>query len=413
MLGQYQSDIINSTPGSNAISPETLVQPIMKAKMTESLSREGALLYDRIVVKAGTSLLTGGGDRLDLKMMTSLVGQLASLHQRGARVLLVSSGAVAAGRHILNIDKERKDLPFRQVLAAVGQARLMHAYEQHFAGHDITVAQALLSRGDMVDRQGYLNIRNTLLALLDLRVIPVINENDVVAVEELEGEVFGDNDNLSAMVANLVDADLLVLLGEIEGLYTADPHLDPKAELVPRVEHVDEAVEAMGGGSWRESGRGGMSTKLEAAKLATSSGVAVAIAGGHQPDVLARLAYGEPVGTLFSPKASKMESRKRWMLSGLSTKGRLKVDSGAIEALRNGNRSLLPAGVTEVSGPFQRGDIIAVLSSEGTQVACGITSYGSEDLEIIKGQRSERIQELLGHQYGAEVVHRNNMVLLQ
>ena len=370
------------------------------------------LRYNRIVVKAGTSLLTGGTDHLDHKMMSTLVGQLAHLRQRGAQTVLVSSGAVAAGRQVLSVDKERKEVPFRQVLAAIGQGRLMQVYEQLFAEHNITVAQALLSRGDIDSRQGYLNIRNTLTALLDLGVIPVINENDVVAVEELEGEVFGDNDSLSAMVANLVDADLLVLLGEIEGLYTADPHMDPSAQLIPRVDNIDSSIDAMGGASWDRRGRGGMVTKLEAAKLATASGVAVAIVSGKQPDVLAKLSSGEATGTLFPPKASKMESRKRWMLSGLSTKGGLMVDNGAIEALSNGNRSLLPAGITEVQGPFNRGDIIAVLNPGGSKIACGITNYASADLDIIKGQRSEHIQELLGHEYGAEVVHRNNMVVL-
>ena len=370
------------------------------------------LIYHRIVVKGGTSLLTGGMDDLDLDVMANLVEQVASLHQEGAEIILVSSGAVAAGRQVLGLDKQRKDIPFRQVLASVGQGRLMQVYEQLFAEHGIPVAQALLSRRDITDRLGYLNIRNTLDALLELRVVPIINENDVVAVEELAGEVFGDNDNLSAMVANLVDADLLALIGEIEGLYTTDPHLDSNAKLIPRVERIDKAIENLGKHSWMGRGTGGMATKLEAAKLATASGVAVAIAGGRQPQVLTRLASGESIGTFFEPISSKMESRKRWMLSGLSTRGELVVDDGAVGALLNHNRSLLPAGITHVRGSFQRGDIILVLGPDGERVACGITNYSSDDTDRIKRVRSNKIEELLGYQYGAEVVHKNNMVLL-
>ncbi len=381
--------------GTKAISPE-----------------QKPLVYDRMVVKAGTRLLTGGTGHLDLERMATLVGQLARLHQKGVQVLLVSSGAVAAGRHVLGTRKDHKGTAFRQVLAAVGQSRLVQAYEQLFAWHGITVAQALLTRKDLTDRLGYLNIRNTLLALLDLGVITIINENDVVAVEELEGEVFGDNDNLSAMVANLVDADLLVMLGEVEGLYTADPRLDPNARLIERVEKIDAPIEALAGGSLDSQARGGMATKIEAARLATASGVATVIASGHQSDVLIRLAFGEGLGTFFPPTASKMESRKRWMLSGLSTRGELVVDAGAVQALRNSHRSLLPAGVKEVKGSFNRGDIIAITDSQGAQLACGIANYSSQDIVTIKGHRSERIQELLGYHYGDEVVHRNNMVVL-
>ncbi|MBI4298551.1 MAG: glutamate 5-kinase [Chloroflexi bacterium] len=373
---------------------------------------EKPLVYDRIVVKAGTRLLTGGSDRLDLGQMATLVGQMARLHQKGVQVLLVSSGAVAAGRQALGLPRERKEIPFRQVLAAVGQARLMQAYENLFAEHEITVAQALLTRGDVADRLGYLNIRNTLLALLDVRVIPIINENDVVAVEELQGEIFGDNDNLSAMVANLVDADLLVMLGEVEGMYTADPHRDPNAHLIERVEKIDAPIESLAGGSSDSQARGGMATKIEAARLATASGVATVIASGHQSDVLIRLAYGESLGTFFHPAANKMDSRKRWMLSGLSTRGQIVVDAGAVIALSNSHRSLLPAGVKKVKGSFNRGDIIAILDSQGLQLACGIANYGSQDIAIIRGQRSDHIEKLLGYHYGDEIVHRNNMVLL-
>jgi glutamate 5-kinase len=233
-----------------------------------------------------------------------------------------------------------------------------------------------------------------------------------VAVDELAGEVFGDNDNLSAMVANLVDADLLMMLGDVDGLYTADPHLDPDAKLIPVVERLNVDVEAMGGGSWDNSGQGGMATKLESAGRATATGVSVVIANGLEPEVVNRLAHGERIGTYLPATSTKMESRKRWMLSGVSTMGEIAVDEGASRALLNDNRSLLPAGVKEVRGAFERGQIVAILGAEADQIAAGIANYSSTELEAIKGAHSNRIEELLGHNYGAEVVHRNNMVVL-
>lgn len=379
---------------------------------TANRAKDSRFCFGRIVAKAGTSLLTRDGGHLNSEVMGSLVKQIAHLQRQGVEMMLVTSGAVAAGRQVLRVPQEGRNLPFRQVLAAVGQGHLIHAYEQLFRSHDIPVAQALLSRRDLSDRLGYLNVRNTLLGLLEHRVVPIINENDVVAVEELTGEVFGDNDTLSAMVANLVDADLLVMLGEVEGLYTADPNLDPGARLITTVERFDEEIETMGGPSWGNKGRGGMTTKLDAARLATASSVSVVIANGRQPDVLIKLAEGESIGTSFPSTTSKMESRKRWMLSGLSTKGEIVVDQGAVDALRQRGRSLLPAGVTEILGSFERGDIVAVLDARRAQIGCGITNYSSTEMAQIKGVRSNRIAEILGHQYGDEAVHRNNMVIL-
>jgi len=368
--------------------------------------------FQRIVVKAGTNVLTGGSDSLDLGMMTLLVEQMADLHQMGVEVLLVTSGAIASGVQVLAIDRQREDIPSRQALAAVGQSRLMHTYEQLFQDHSITVAQALLSRENIMDREGYLNVRNTLLGLLDWKVIPIINENDVVAVEEIGVDVFGDNDNLSAMVANLVDADLLIMLSDIDGLHTADPHEDPHAKLIPRVEKVDQAIEALAGANHSSKSRGGMQAKLEAIKLATAFGVAVALVNGRENRVVSRLVSDESLGTFFAPTGSKVESRKRWMLSGLSTRGRIVVDAGAAQALRANHSSLLAAGIKDVDGDFKRGDIILVVGLGGERVACGIASYGSADVVAIKGLRSDRIREALGYQYGEEVLHRNNMVLL-
>jgi glutamate 5-kinase len=371
------------------------------------------LRYRRIVAKFGTNVLTAGTDRLDLEVMASLTGQVARLHKDGAQVIIVTSGAIAAGRHRLGIHRDRKDMPYRQVLAAVGQSDLMQAYQELFAWHEITVAQTLLTRRDLADRQGYLNARNTLLALLELGVVPIVNENDVVAVDEIEGAKIGDNDNLSALVANLVDADLLALLTDTAGLYTADPQLDPSATLITRVETIDESIEALAGGT-RADGRGvgGMATKIQAARLATAGGADVIIAAGREPGVLVRLARGEAVGTLFPATVDRLESRKRWMLAGLSLRGAIVIDEGAAGALRHQNKSLLPAGVRDVRGDFERGDAVELLDPEGRRVGYGIANYGSADILRIRGMRSDRIEAVLGHHYGSEVVHRDNMVCL-
>ena len=384
------------------------------AKQSSHESHRKERKYLRIVAKFGTNLLTAGTEHLDLEVMATLVGQVARLHKHGLEVIIVSSGAIAAGRQQLGLSMERKDVPSRQVMAAVGQNALMHSYEQLFGWHGITVAQALLTKADLSDRLGYLNARNTLLALLELGVVPIVNENDVVAVEELEGAAFGDNDNLSGMVANLVDADLLVLLGDVVGLYTADPVKDKSARLIPRVDRIDERIERLAGGT-SGRGHGGMVTKIQAARLATASGAAVVIADGREQDLLLRLVKGESIGTLFPPATSNIESRKRWMLAGLATKGRLVVDEGAVVALKEQNRSLLPAGIKAVEGDFGRGDTVDIVSEageKGEKIACGIVNYSSHELDMIKGARSDRIESLLGYGYGDEVVHRNNLVVL-
>ena len=368
--------------------------------------------YNRVLIKLGTNLLTGGGESLSLEIMSSLVGQMARLHEKGLEVIVVSSGAISAGRQRLGPIKERKGVPFKQVLAAVGQSRLMDAYDQLFGWHQITIAQTLLTRTDLTNRLSYLNARNTLLMLLELRVVPIVNENDVVAIEEIQEAQFGDNDNLSAMVASLIDADLLILLTDTAGLFSADPNKDPEAQLIECTDRIDESIECLAGASGSKRGTGGMVTKIEAAKLATASGVAVVIANGLEPDVLTRLAAGESIGTYFRPTTSPLESRKRWLLSQLS-QGSLSIDSGAVTALRKQNKSLLPAGITRITGKFARGDVIDVISDEtGEQIACGITNYDSDDIGVIKGSHSDRIAELLGYEYGTEVLHRNNLVII-
>jgi glutamate 5-kinase len=371
-----------------------------------------SMTYRRIVAKFGTNLLTTGTDHLDLQVMSSLVEQIARLHGQGKELVIISSGAIASGRQKLKRVPERKNTPFKQVLASVGQSHLMYTYEQLFSRYDITVAQALLTKEDLCDRSGYLNARNTLLALIELGIVCIANENDVVAVDEIEELKFGDNDNLSAMVANLVDADLLAMLTDIGGLYTADPHYRPQAQLIRRVDKIDAEIKRMACDTTSRRGTGGMAAKVEAARLATFSGVNVVIADGQEPDILVRISQGEDIGTFFPAQVSKMESRKRWMLSGLASKGKVTVDKGAASALKEHNRSLLPAGVVKTAGKFQRGDIVDILDDKGKHIGCGIANYSSSDLAVVGGKHSDSIGGLLGYDYGDEVIHRNNMVML-
>jgi glutamate 5-kinase len=385
-----------------------------RTKIKQPRSAKTGAIYRRLVIKFGTNLLTGGTRHLDLERMANLVEQVARLHQEKREVIIVSSGAIAAGREKLGLDdRNRKDIPFKQTLAAVGQGCLMHTYEQLFGKHGIVVAQALLTKRDLSHRAGYLNGRNTLLSLLDLGVVPIINENDVVATDEIKGDVvFGDNDNLSAMVANLVDADLLILLSDVAGLYTADPRLNPNAELIQTVRTIDADIEHMAGDAGSIRGTGGMATKIQAAKLATSSAIAVVIADGSVPGVITKLAQGKSVGTLFLPKTTRLESRKRWMVSRLASRGKIIVDDGAATALKQGRGSLLPAGIRATEKDFQRGDLVDIVNLAGNRIACGISNYSSADIQIIKGAHSDEITSLLGYEYGAEVVHRNNLAVL-
>ncbi|MDD4877338.1 MAG: glutamate 5-kinase [Dehalococcoidales bacterium] len=368
--------------------------------------------YQRIVVKLGTSLITGGSSHLDENVMSDLMAQIAELNHKGLELLIVSSGAVAAGRHKLGLGKTHGGVPYKQVFSAVGQSRLMSVYEKLFDKYDVTVAQALLTKADLSDRSGYLNARNTLLALLELRVLCIVNENDVVAVDEIKEAKFGDNDNLSAMVANLVDADLLLLLTDIGGLYTADPRRNSDAVLIPQVERIDSKIEKLAADTAGGLGVGGMITKIEAAKLATASGITVVIADGKEQNIILKIASGEAIGTCFQPLTNKLESRKRWMISGLSTRGGLVVDSGASRALKKQNGSLLASGIKGIEGEYQRGDVVTIYDEKDNVIGCGITNYSSADVRIIKGAHSDKITTLLGYDYGDEVVHRNNLVIL-
>ena len=352
------------------------------------------LLAKRIVVKIGSALLTHKTEAINKAIVESLANEIAMLSRTGIEVILVSSGAIASGRIALNISDKIHDVSLKQVLAAVGQGLLLQLYEQTFKTHNIRIAQALLTRHDMEERLGYLNVRNTLLKLIELKVIPIVNENDVVNIEQLSDKTIGDNDTLSALVANLVDADLLIMLGKLDGLYSNDPHLDKSARFIPSVDNIDETILSMGGDSWSEDGvavgYGGMSAKLQAAKMVTSAGATAIMASGLQKDILTKLMSGENLGTRFSPTGDRIESRKRWMLSGIAQKGNLTIDSGASGALRLKTNSLLPAGVLGVTGSFSRGDVVTISDEREIVIAAGISNYNSEEIDQVKGKHSEK-----------------------
>jgi len=365
----------------------------------------------RVIIKLGTSTLTAGSKKISLPHLLELVKAVANLHSQGFEVLLISSGAIAAGREVLKQPTFDKHVPAKQMLASVGQSHLMEIYTQLFQLYGITVGQVLLTRDDLVIRRRYLNARNTLEALLAYAVIPIINENDTIATDEIR---VGDNDNLSALVANLVEADLLVMMTDQDGLFTGDPRTNPDAHLVTEINtpEIPEEIIKAASGSNSGLGTGGMETKLQAADLARRSGTTVVITNGARPDLLPNIIAGESIGTRFTPVISTLESRKRYILANSRTSvGVLQVDQGALQAIRKGG-SLLPVGIKNISGPFDRGDIIQVQSLKGKAVALGISNYSSRDLQLLQGQRSDQIEPLLGYTYGDEVVHHNNMMLL-
>lgn len=367
-------------------------------------------MYKRIVVKLGTSVLTGGTRRLHRPQMVELVRQCAALYQQGKDVLVCTSGAVAIGRERLGFPDLPPTLASKQMLAAIGQSRLMGMWEQFFDIYNIKVGQILLTRADTENRQRFLNARDTIAALLAYRIVPIINENDAVAIEEIK---VGDNDNLSAMVTVLADADLLLLLTDQPGLFTADPRVDPEARLIPEVRRIDDSLKALAGGSRTGLGIGGMATKLQAADVARRAGADVIIAAGSAPNVIQRAVAGEPVGTRFPALETPLESRKRWILAGPAPAGAILVDAGAAQALARNGRSLLPVGIVQVSGRFQRGDTVFIKSATGQILGRGISRYSSQELEQIQGRQSEEIVERLGYTYGPVAVHRNDMIILE
>ena len=363
----------------------------------------------RLVIKIGSRVLTCEDNGINAKVLLSLADQVAQLRAAGREVVVVTSGAIAAGRGILGLQGRPKTIPQKQAAAAVGQTRLMRAYEDAFTTHGLTCAQLLLTQADMADRTRFLNARATIETLLECGAVPVINENDTVVVDEIK---FGDNDNLSALVTNLVDAQLLVILTDIDGFYDADPRDNPAAKLVPLVKAITKEMERMAGGSGSSVGTGGMATKLAAAKKAGKSGVPTLIINGKTADVLAKALGGEEVGTLFLPACESLTSRKHWIAYTLKPKGRIIVDEGARTVLAQQGRSLLPSGITGVEGEFDRGACVRVCGPDRSEFARGLADYSHAEVERLIGHKSSEIEVILGYKYGDEVIHRDNLVIL-
>jgi len=363
----------------------------------------------RIVVKVGSSLVTNQGAGLDLGALDNWARQIAALNASGHEVLLVSSGAIAEGMKRLGWRTRPSAIHELQAAAAVGQMGLVQAYESCFRKHGLHAAQILLTHSDLAERDRYLNARATLTTLLTLRVIPIINENDTVVTDEIK---FGDNDTLGALVTNLVDADALVILTDQDGLFTADPRRDPTATLVCSAQAGDAQLEDMAGGAGSAIGRGGMLTKILAAKRAAHSGAHTVIASGHEPDVLLRLFDGVSIGTLLSAPALSLAARKQWLAGHLQVTGKLVLDDGAIKALRHDGKSLLPIGVKQVFGEFQRGAVVACVNERGDDIARGLVNYSADESRRITGHASHEIVSLLGYGGDTEIIHRDNLVLL-
>jgi len=362
----------------------------------------------RIVVKVGSSLVTNEGRGLDAAAIGAWCAQLASLAKQGREVVMVSSGAIAEGMKRLGWATRPRELPELQAAAAVGQMGLAQVYESQLARHGLVSAQVLLTHADLADRERYLNARSTLLALLALKAVPVINENDTVVNDEIK---FGDNDTLGALVANLVEADALVILTDQPGLYSADPRRDPGATLIERAEAGDPALERMAGGAGSAIGRGGMLTKVLAAKRAAGSGASTLIAYGREPDVLLRLAAGESIGTALVATTPKLAARKQWMADHLQLRGAVVVDAGAAAKLLGEGKSLLAIGVVSVEGDFARGDVIAVRAPDATVIARGLANYSAAETRLIARKPSSQIEATLGYSAEPELIHRDNLVL--
>ena len=376
----------------------------MTSKKATGVARDAR----RIVVKVGSSLVTDEGRGLDEQAIGEWCRQLSVLVRDGREVIMVSSGAIAEGMKRLGWATRPHEIHELQAAAAVGQMGLAQMYETRLRAHGLGSAQVLLTHADLADRERYLNARSTLLTLLKLGVVPVINENDTVVNDEIK---FGDNDTLGALVANLVEADILIILTDQRGLYTADPRRDAAAQLVHQAQAGDPALEAMAGGAGSSIGRGGMLTKILAAKRAAGSGASTIIAWGREPDVLLRLAQGEAIGTLLLAQTAKNHARKQWMVDHLQLRGSVTIDAGAAAKLLEDGKSLLPIGMTAVEGEFSRGDVIAVLDQRGTEIARGLANYASSEARLICRKPSGEFEKLLGYAAEPEMLHRDNLVL--
>jgi len=372
-------------------------------------TRENLAQANRIVVKVGTSTLTHSTGKLNLWRIEKLVRELADLANQGKEVILVTSGAVGAGMELLKLKEKPKNIPEKQAAAAVGQGVLMHTYEKFFSEYGQVVAQVLLTREDSVKRTRYTNSRNTLLTLIKMGVIPIINENDAVSIDELK---IGDNDTLSAMVASIVDADVLIILSDIEGVYTDNPQLSPNAQLIGEITDITPEIEALAGGAGTLRGTGGMYTKIQAGKIAVNSGVAMVIASGLRDGVLRDVLAGENVGTIFLSKENRLQVRKRWLAFGARIQGVITIDKGCEKAILSDGSSILAAGIIAVAGDFHHGNTISVVTMEGREIARGIANYNGEDTRKIMGVHTNELAEILGLKPYDEVIHRDNMVLL-
>ena len=373
--------------------------------------REALKKAKRIVVKVGTSTITYANGKRNFSQIDRLARELSDLQNQGKEMILVSSGAVAVGVDRLGLPAKPATIPGKQACAAVGQGVLMHTYEKLFADYGQIVAQVLITRTEAIDRHRYTNCRNTFMTLLQQGVIPIVNENDVVALDELK---IGDNDNMSALVAGIVDADLVIILSDIDGLYTANPATHPEATLVHTVQEITPEIEASAGGVGSSRGTGGMATKIQAAKAATNSGIQLVIASGTEKNAIPRILQGEEIGTLFVSRENRLQFRKRWLAFGAKIQGSIVVDDGCAKAIRKaGGCSILPAGIYQVVGDFQSGSTISVIDKEGHELARGLVHYTAAELEKIKGCKSSDIEGILGHKNYDEVIHRDDLVILQ
>jgi len=375
----------------------------------KTIRKETLKKVKRIVVKVGSSILASRDRGLHRTVFSQLAREISALKHQGYEMILVSSGAIAAGMEKLGFQSRPQTITQKQAAAAVGQSRLMNIYESYFSRHQQTVAQVLLTHDDLSHRKRFINARNTLLALLKLGIIPIINENDTVAVDEIK---VGDNDNLSALITNLIEADLLVILTDIDGLCDADPRFNPQARCIPLIEDVDMGMEGIigdTGGPWRV---GGMVTKIEAAKKTSRFGIPTIIGNGARDGILHQILSGKEIGTLILPKTRVLSSRKGWIAFHLKPKGEVSVDEGAKRAVCQKGKSLLASGVMKVNGTFDRGDAVSCVGPRGKEFARGLVNYNASELEKIKGLRSQQIEKTLGFKYSDEVIHRDDLVVL-
>ena len=360
-----------------------------------------------VVVKLGTSVLTGGTKQLDRAQMVELIRQCASLHQDGHKIIIVTSGAIAAGREYLNYPILPNTVASKQLLASVGQSKLIQLWEQLFSIYKIYIGQMLLTRADLEDRERFLNAQDALKAMLDNHIIPIINENDAVATAEIK---VGDNDNLSALAAILAEADKLILLTDIAGLYTADPRSNKNAKLIHEIDNIDDNLRSIAGDSVSGLGTGGMGTKVQAAEVAGSAGIEVIIAAGNKPNVIIDTVNNLSVGTRFIPPKTPLEHRKHWLF-GAPKAGKVLLDDGAVNAILNNGSSLLPKGILQVEQNFSRGEVIDICDKTGKSIARGVSRYNSDALKQIAGHHSQEINQIIGYEYGSVAVHRNDMII--